>query len=277
MKCCGKLLFLVMMLASYRVAAQHYNRYWPKCIVADSLCKAGNHKQALDSLAGCFIGCTKCKTRYAQDGCLQMIRVKQDGNNNHDIGKKQAKQHSEEEKFTIKSFVGESVLEKEAVQIEDDYPAIKDTVMSAGTPDVAVRTDTVTETYWRTDTLLFTDNSHLVHPYFIKSWRMEKKAWRWTFNGIGLAAVGGSIGLGVEAARNYRLHEGNTAPTRREHERYYRDYRLYSGLMGGCITLAVVTLSANILAVQVRNDVKIVPGVWVDRQGNVQASVTVKF
>lgn len=227
------------------------------CLKADSLCRIGKYEEAKKNLISCIRGCQGCKDHYVDEvGCLHMVWIGTVPKTDNGVKSKGRGKPPMEDVFG---------LEKSK----------QDTVVSIANGSVFTKVDTIT--YYRTDTLYFTDNSHLVHPYFIKSWLMEKKTWRWTFNSIGVAAVGGSIGMGIMASRNYKAHTANEASTRREHQQYYKDYKLYSGLMGGCIALAVVAFSANVLYIQVGNDVRIAPGVWVDWQGNVQASLNVKF
>ena len=107
---------------------------------------------------------------------------------------------------------------------------------------------------------------------------MEKKTWRWVFNSVGVAAVvGGGIGFGISAQVNYKNHENNIAPTKSKHERYYSNYKVYNGLMWGCIGLGAVLLSSNFLKSPVKDKITISPGIYVDPQGNVVTSVNIKF
>ena len=255
---------LVQILILLLAVMPQYVSAWPTkyknfCLQADSLCRMGQYEEAKENLESCIRGCPSCKDRYIGDrGCLHMVWI-------GTVPKTEK---------GVKSQGKEAPLREDVFSIEMSK---QDTMVSIANDPTAMKVDTVITTYYRTDTLYITDNSHLVHPYGIKSWRMEKKTWRWTFNSIGVAAVGGSIGMGIIASRNYQLHAANGASMRREHQQYYKDYKLYSGLMGGCTALAVVAFSANVLYIQVGNDVRIAPGVWVDWQGNAQASLNIKF
>ena len=230
------------------------------CFEADSLCRRGHYKEAQAKIENYFAVLDGRQQNYVNAfHCLRINKIASTDKTDDGVSKnKNKKELFKEERLGIE-------MSKQDTMVVSDRGAI------------SAKVDTVITTYYRTDTLYFTDNSHLVHPYGIKSWRMEKKTWRWTFNSIGVAAVGGSIGMGIMASRNYQLHAANGASMRREHQKYYKDYKLYSGLMGGCIALAVVAFSANVLYIQVGNDVRIAPGVWVDWQGNAQASLNIKF
>jgi hypothetical protein len=131
----------------------------------------------------------------------------------------------------------------------------------------------------KTDTLFITDNSNLIHPYFfIKSWTVEKKTWRWVFNGVGVViGIGGGVGFGIAANNNYENHINNIALTKTKHSQYYSNYKLYSGLMWGCIGVGVVALSSNLFCSPVKDKVTISPGIYADPQGNMGMSVKIKF
>lgn len=137
--------------------------------------------------------------------------------------------------------------------------------------------DTVVRMQHRIDTVFFTDNNRFVHPFFNKNIKVKKSVWYATVNGVGVAALAGSIAFGIQAQSNYKKHNSYVADTRKDHRQYYHNYRVYNGVMWGCIGLAVTAFASNFLAVQVSDEVRISPGVLMDMQGNVQASLSVRF
>lgn len=142
---------------------------------------------------------------------------------------------------------------------------------------VKYKYDTVVRMRHRIDTVFFTDNSRFVHPFFNKNIKVKKSVWYGTVNSVGVAALAGSIALGIQAQSNYRKHNGYVADTRHDHRQYYRNYQVYNGVMWGCIGLAVAAFTSNFLAVQVSDEVRISPGMVMDAQGNIQASLSVRF
>ncbi|MCM1085297.1 MAG: hypothetical protein NC357_03045 [Bacteroides sp.] len=145
--------------------------------------------------------------------------------------------------------------------------------------DTVYQKETVIDTHYllRTDTMKYTNNKNYLHPFFIKTVKVKKSVWYGTVNGVGAAALAGSIALGIQAQNSYRKHNTYAAGTRQDHRHYYRQYRTYTGAMWGCIGLAVAAFASNFLAVQVSDEVRIIPGVTVDMQGNPQASLNIRF
>ncbi|MCM1169801.1 MAG: hypothetical protein NC324_07685 [Bacteroides sp.] len=142
-----------------------------------------------------------------------------------------------------------------------------------------LQTRNLPDSVWlvRYDTLLYTNNKNYLHPFFIKTVKVKKSVWYGTVNGVGAAALAGSIALGIQAQNSYRKHNTYAAGTRQDHRHYYRQYRACTGAMWGCIGLAVAAFASNFLAVQVSDEVRIIPGVTVDMQGNPQASLSIRF
>ena len=136
--------------------------------------------------------------------------------------------------------------------------------------------DTIIRSFVRMDTMICIKSEQYIHPFFIKTIKVKKSVWYGMVNGVGGTALAGSIALGIQAQDNYRKHNAYIASTRQDHLQYYQQYRVCNGLMWGCLGVAVAAFVSNFLAVQVC-DVKIIPGVMMDLQGQPQVSLNVRF
>ncbi|GHT32976.1 hypothetical protein FACS189434_06030 [Bacteroidia bacterium] len=141
--------------------------------------------------------------------------------------------------------------------------------------DTVVQRDTITIE----KVIFITDNSHLIHPFFIKSYTMKKSTWRWICNGVGGAGVVSGIGFCIASHNNYNNHKDNIAPTLTKHKDYYDNYKNYHCAAIGSFVVAGVAFLSNVLCSQVKNDIRFAPAVIADPQGNLQAglSMTIKF
>lgn len=265
------LILILSFIFSSALYAQN-NIYEDLCSDGDKLYEKGHYAEALKLYEQCLPYCKKCNDKIRESkvtNCINRLKKKE-------WSVPPIKKNSNTPQYAI-------LTKPDAISVELQDTAIKKTVGKAEIPLESGDTTIVYKTIekFKTDTLFITDNSNLIHPYFfMKSWTMEKKTWRWVFNSVGVVVgVGGGIGFGLAAKNNYDNHFDNIALTKSKHENYYSNYKLYNGLMWGCIGVGVVALSSNLLCSPVKDKVTISPGIYADLQGNTQLgmSVSVKF
>lgn len=266
-------LILLFLLVFNNVFAQ-YNKSEDYCKEAVKAYDAQFYNKALELFDRCTSNCDWCKRLYAPtiNSCEKKSAESQSSEKeilNHNLGKDihiAVKQH-----VNIYNLKG----------VDDGYlkPAGEFDIQQQDTERQDLRKEIAPDTMYlvRYDTLYYTDNKAYLHPFFNKNLKLKKSVWYGTVNGVGGAALVGGIVCGIQAQSNYRKHRDYAADTRQDHRQYYRNYRVCNGLMWGCIGLAVAAFTSNFLAVQVSDEVRISPGVLMDMQGNVQASLSVRF